>query len=149
MDCKEGRQMGLHDDCHVRIVDQWHRLILLRYLHPSSGISLESLSDQMHVSYIRKENEELLSASQIVILRRHKKSLSTLFRHGPRLIYLVHCEMTYAVRFKLEYDVQMLQAGAYDKASDMQLPQLIQDASLSMCCCYTRFAKLFIKSTAC
>lgn len=60
----------LHGHCHGRIVDRHHCLSVLRTLYQSAGMLLQSMCDQIHVSYVSCEDETLLSAGEISMLSR-------------------------------------------------------------------------------
>lgn len=67
-----------------------------------------------------------------------------MFGRDTRIIALAHCVMNYAVKVKLEYIVQVLEARTSDITRDMQTSRFIQEYGLSKCCRYTRILKLFL-----
>lgn len=60
LNCTEEREMVLHKDCHVRVVEGCHRLHVLRYLQQSSKMALQLMSDQIEVN-----NKMLIKTSPI------------------------------------------------------------------------------------
>lgn len=96
-------------------------------------MTLNSMSDQISVSYITMSDEKLAPSWKIIMSIRHNSSLYAMFRLDTRITNLVHCVLTHAVTFVLQYDVQFLQARTSDNACNKQSSQIIPNASLSMC----------------
>lgn len=112
--------MVLYDDYIFRVMDGHHCLSVLRSLHLSTDLALQSLFDQIRTSYFSRADGTSLSGHDIFMLSRHNNSFSAKFTRDTRFINLAHCVMKYARTFKLEYNVQFLQALTADISHDIQ-----------------------------
>lgn len=77
-------------------------------LHHATALTLDSMSVQIYVCKISKGDASLLSASRIIVLRRHNPLLFTMFSCNTRFIDLFQCTSSYSVTFEVEYHVQFL-----------------------------------------
>lgn len=76
----------------------------------------------------------------------HNNLLSVMFMCDNRFKDLVQCVINYAMTFKLNQNVQRLQALTFDIARNVQLSGFIWDGSLYIYHRYTCVAKLFLKN---
>lgn len=142
LDCTEERRMVLYDDGHVRVMKGCQSLSLLRSLCKFTNMVLQSMSDQIQVSYISEEHEKLLSAPDIIVLICHSSFPSTIIKPDNRLMDIVHSVMNSAVKFELEYDVELLHAHTSNIVRDMlSLPRLMQHYSFYRYCRFNSVAK--------
>lgn len=115
----------LRNDCHLGVIHRGHRCNVLRSLHQSTDMALQSISDRIKVSYISREHEKLVAVSEIIMPSRHKNFLSTMLGCETRFIDLVNCIMNHAVALEPQYDGQLRQDRTSDIAHDTQSSQFI------------------------
>lgn len=68
----------------------------------------QSISEEICVSYISREEEKLLSSHEIIELSRHRKPFPVVFRRHTRFIDLLQSVINYALAFELECKVKFL-----------------------------------------
>lgn len=73
--------MVLPDNCIMEVLAVWHCLIMLRRLQKSSEMAMYSMTDQLHVRNISREDERWLPAHEIIIFNRHSSLLFALLSH--------------------------------------------------------------------
>lgn len=92
-------------------------------------MALQSIFDIVSLLYISKKGEKLLSVRKNYNAQLPQKLLLRHSEARTRFIDLVHCLMKYVMTFMLEYEVQSLQAPAFDIVRDMQSSWFMLDAS--------------------
>lgn len=102
-----------------------------RSFHQSTLMALQSMYDQVRVSYMSREYDKLFPACEIIMLSCQNKSLSAMFRRETRSIELVHWVMNHALTFALNDDVLLQEGQAFYLACNMQPSRFLQGSSFS------------------
>lgn len=103
---------------------------------------LQSISDQVRISYISQKEERLFSsARQIIMHSRHSDSLSAIIMSNTRFSDLFQWVINYAEKSKQECNSQVPQSRPVNTVLTLQSSQFIQEASHSTYFHYTRVRK--------
>lgn len=89
LDFNEGARMVLHYAFHVRIVDGRHPLNVLRSSHQSIKMDLESISDQVRVIYISREDASCCQCARL-LFSATKTTLALGNVQAPQAIHRPH-----------------------------------------------------------
>lgn len=116
------RRAVLHDDWYVAVLDRHHVFNVLETLCNSTNIALPRNPDQIHVSYIIREEKWFWWTSNVNMFSCYNKAFSDTSMCYTRFVHFVQRFMDYMVTFEVDYNKQYLQTRTSDIAAPWNHP---------------------------